>query len=372
MKEPFVVHLISGLGMGGAENVLLQVARGLAERGFKQTIVSMSEGGVLREKFLDANIEVKTLPVQKISDLLKLSKDLNRIFQPHDGSKILQSWMYHADFANAIYSFLNRDVTTLWNIRHSSAQTAKSKTQFLQRINGVLSWFAPDKIICCADSAKEHHIRLGYAPEKIRVIYNGVDTHRFKAVSNEVSRNQRRQLGLPEEATIVGFLGRFNPQKNHLGLLKSIAPLLHEEKNMLLALAGPDVDHGNNQLCQLIEELKIQKQVRLLGPQNNPEIYFQTLDIHIMPSIEGEGFPNVVAESMSCGIPNLVTDCGDAAMIVGDRDCLLESKGGLLPTLNKKIKNSLAQNPQELRDRILINFSIEKTVEAYSQIYSLE
>jgi glycosyltransferase involved in cell wall biosynthesis len=100
------------------------------------------------------------------------------------------------------------------------------------------------------------------------------------------------------------------------------------------------------------------------------------LDIHILSS-RSEGFPNVLAEAMACGTPCVTTDVGDAAMIVGDTGWVVPPKNpqvlanAILEAINEKQNNPLMWEVREqaCRDRIVDNFSIEKMVAGYHQVW---
>jgi len=104
-----------------------------------------------------------------------------------------------------------------------------------------------------------------------------------------------------------------------------------------------------------------------------PEI-IAGLDISTNTSAWGESFPNVLRESMSCGVPCVVTDIGDSAWIVGDTGIVIPIKNidELVKTWIKLIKMGHAarkQLGQKARERIVNNFVLSKVIKAHEKTY---
>jgi glycosyltransferase involved in cell wall biosynthesis len=178
-----------------------------------------------------------------------------------------------------------------------------------------------------------------------------------------------------ENTFLFGCIARWDPQKDHKSLLQALKIASNNStKNFLLLLIGPDMSYDNIELCKLIQPVK--NSVRLLGKLESINTAFSSLDVHILSSL-GESFPNVVAESMACKTPCIVTDVGDASFIVGHT-------GWVVPPSNPKllaetILNVLEESKnltfwekkrEDCRDRIYKNFTLSKMVTEYNNLWS--
>ena len=213
---------------------------------------------------------------------------------------------------------------------------------------------------------------MGYRSDKSCIIPNGFDTKLFSP--SEKNRScVRSELNISEEAILIGLIGRFDPLKDHSGFLKAGAMLLSGKRGIFFLLAGREVDWQNQQLKQLIEKLGMSKKVFLLGERRDVHRITAALDIAACSSV-AEGFPNVIGEAMSCGIPCVVTDVGDSAWLVGDSGMVVPPRNhvALCEAWLKMIEMGSAERRilgERARKRIEDRFSIQKVAKKYEQLY---
>ena len=112
-----------------------------------------------------------------------------------------------------------------------------------------------------------------------------------------------------------------------------------------------------------------------MGPRDDIPAVMNALDVFVLSSI-GEAFPNVVAEAMACGTPCVVTDVGDAALIVGDTGWVVPPSNpiSLSDTINAAL-TTVASEGREVRvescrARIAEHFSMERMVDAYMALWT--
>ena len=180
-------------------------------------------------------------------------------------------------------------------------------------------------------------------------------------------------MGVPDNTILIGLFGRYHPVKGHEVFLKAAQLLLKKHPHIHFLLGGKEVDNTNYVLNQQIAQLEIGEQIHLLGERQDVHHLTASLDIASSSSYS-EGFPNVIGEAMSCGVPCAVTDVGDSARIVGNT-------GRVVPANNPE---ALANAWQELiemgaegrfklgsaaRSRIIECFSLDLVVTQYETLY---
>jgi glycosyltransferase involved in cell wall biosynthesis len=147
------------------------------------------------------------------------------------------------------------------------------------------------------------------------VIPNGVDTDCI-APDPKGGQALRHELGIPSAALVVGHVGRLDPVKNHELLLQAFALVAASDGNANLMCVGAGKPERFAELRALAEQLGIDDRVHFTGARRDLSAVYSAFDVLALTS-RREGFPNVVAEAMACGVPAAVTDTGASREIVG-------------------------------------------------------
>jgi glycosyltransferase involved in cell wall biosynthesis len=138
--------------------------------------------------------------------------------------------------------------------------------------------------------------------KKIEYLYNPFDIETIKNKSEiELSENEKNYF---TDGINLIAVGRIADDKGYYHLVKAMSLLKTRNINMLIIGEGPRFED----LKKLIENLKLQKNVKLLGNQSNPYKFMKYADAFILTSLR-EGFPNVLVEAMAVGIPVISTNC---------------------------------------------------------------
>jgi len=130
------------------------------------------------------------------------------------------------------------------------------------------------------------------------VIYNGIDSSKFIQRADKILI--KRDLGLPENAFVVGHTGRFNTAKNHATILKVAEKICSKFENVYFVFVGKDTEIYVQKLIS--KEAFISKQIFSLGYRSDIGSIIQIFDLFFFPSIT-EGQPNALIEAMVAGIP---------------------------------------------------------------------
>ena len=362
-----VFHIISGLGSGGAQAVLARLAS--YDKRHSHSIISFIDFGIYKNFFLEKNIELFKLNMKKgkfsFLGFLKLYSILRR-----EKPDIIQTWMYHADFLGGIVGKSIGVKKIYWNIRNSNLtkEWASRSTIILSKICAYFSKSIPSKIISCSHKSKNIHISIGYDEKKIEVINNGYDLNKMKFIDKPKNKIFK-----------IGMLARWDPQKDYINLAKSIIEFSKiSNKDWELHLAGDMIDNNNKALKEIFKDKIFKNKIYLDGIVNDINSYFKKIDIHVLSSGGNEGFPNVVAEAMSYGIPCISTDVGDASLIVDKFGWIVPVKSPkilaqkLLTASDEYFLNDNEWEKRRMNSRLHIqnNYLLEKMVENYRVVWS--
>ena len=369
-----ILHIITGLSDGGAEGALYRLCSYNEDKNIKHIVVSLTG----KEKFYDLLIK-KKIEVHLINMKTGISFVIS-IFKLYFLIKkirpsVVQTWMYHADLFGGVLAKLAGVKNIVWGIRQSDhGEGVKLATRLVTKLCAKLSKFVPSVIVSCADSAAEVHKNFGYDAEKFQVIYNGYDLQKFLP-NNKERVSIRNDLHVDDYDVLIGMVGRYHPQKDHNNFLQAVAILKSHNVKFHCLLVGTECIENNSVLMNTICSMDIKDKVSLLGRQENICGLMNALDIHILSSAYGEGFPNVIAEAMSCGTPCVVTDVGDSSQIVGENGIVVpkcDSKllaDAIIKMIDKLSRDTDGSIGDAARNRILNNFSIENMSNEFIALY---
>jgi glycosyltransferase involved in cell wall biosynthesis len=368
-----IVHIITSLNVGGTEMMLYKLLPRMRKDRFENIVFTLKEKGSLSKDFESQNIRVyNVLGMGGIIRVSVLIKSIN-IFRQINPD-LIQGWLAHGNLVAKIASiFLPNRLPTLWNIRYTALPKGETKRSilFIIKLLSILS-FLPQKIVYNSKTGADDHIRMGYRSDKSSIIPNGFDTKLFSP--SEKNRScVRSELNISEEAILIGLIGRFDPLKDHSCFLKAGKKLLSNKRDTFFLLAGREVDWQNRHLKQFIEKLGMSEKVFLLGERRDVHRITAALDVATCSSL-AEGFPNVIGEAMSCGLPCVVTDVGDSAWLVGDSGMVVPPRNheALCEAWLKIIEMGSEKRRvlgEKARKRIEDHFSIQMIVKKYEQLY---
>ncbi len=364
-----IVHIITSLGDGGAENTLYKICK--YDNKNIHSVISLKGPGKYFSLLNKLGIKVyclnlKFYSIYKFFSLLNLLQYLK--------PDIVQTWLVHADLIGGIAARLLGIKKIIWNVRYSNFKIGKAKflTIFFVKLLSVLSFLIPKLIIIVSKKAKKIYAIKGYDSKKLKFIPNGYDLSILR--SNKIHRKIfRKKIKIKKKLPIIGNVARYDPKKDHSNLLNALSIIRSKNIDFLCCLFGSNINRNNLKLVSEIKKLDLSKHIKLLGQNNNISKVMNGLDVYIQSSSYGEGFPNVVAESMACGIPCVVTDVGDSSFIVNKTGWLVPPNNSI--KLAKAIEEALYElrtekwkkRSNKARLRIKKKFDISKMLKSYNK-----
>lgn len=366
-----VLHVISGLDVGGAQMMLLRLARH-ASPGVVHAVVSLTDAEPMGRRFEEIDVPVQALGMRGFLDFPRAIRSIRRRLR-EEQPDLLQTWLYHADLVGGLAAW-GLGIPVLWNLRHTDLTRSRNKRTTLWAVR-VCAWLSnrlPRRIISCSKAAAVVHVGTGYDSARITVIPNGLDTQDFRPAP-ESAREVRRELGLAEDAVLIGSVGRFHPQKDPDTLLEAAALVLSDRPDAHLALVGDGFTPANTELASLIERGCIAGQVHLLGERRDIARLDAAFDLFVSSSA-GEGFSNAILEAMACGVPCVVTEVGDSANIVAETGRIVPPRNAaaLAATWAEILDRDRADRKlmgERARERIVEFFSIHRIRDRYEEVW---
>lgn len=369
-----ILHIITGLNDGGAEAVLYRLCT--ADHCHKHHVISLMDRGKYGPMLEAAGIPVTTIGLPRGKVTLAGFRRLRRAIRDLNPDAV-QTWMYHADLLGGLAARLAGVRNVTWGIHHTTLDPKQSprSTILVAKACALLSRNIPRRIICCAERSREVHAGLGYDAGRMRVIPNGYDLSVFQP-DPTAGAALRRDLGLTADARVIGFVARFDPQKDHQTLLQALAVLRARGMAPICLLIGTGLSPENQQLAAWIAETVPGDQIRLLGRRSDIPAVMNALDLHVMSSAFGEAFPNVLAEAMACGTPCVSTDVGDAAAIVGATGRIVPPSnpaalaGAIAEMLAARDAPDWPARRAAARAHVAENFSLARMIDAYHGVWN--
>jgi glycosyltransferase involved in cell wall biosynthesis len=368
-----ILFIITGLNTGGAEVMLYKLLSHMDRSRFSPVVVSLREDGPFAQKIRSLGIEVISLDVLSLGHAFRGLRQLRKEVSARD-IQIIQGWMSHGNLTAVLVRMMSRRrIPVLWGVRQALYSLGHEKRMTAAVIK-LASYFSriPHRIIYNSSVSAQQHAAIGYSAARQIIIPNGFDTDLYLP-SPEARREVRSELGISQNAVLIGLVGRYHPMKDHATFLRAASQIAGKYSDLHFILAGDNVDRGNKELMRLARDFGLLEKIHFLGRRDDIPRITAALDIAACSSFT-EGFPNVVGEAMSCGVPCVVTDVGDTARLVGDTGKVVNPRDpqafaialeGMI-SLGEEKRNELGV---KARQRIINMFSIRSIVRQYEALY---
>lgn len=378
-----ILFLHAGAEMYGADKVLLDLVCGLDKFRYRPHVVLPCDG-ILADAMRHEHIDVQVLPypimrrkyftpkgvIQYGLNLVKYSRQLVSL------AKKMHIDVIHTNTSAVLEgSWISRSlkIPQLWAIH----EIIVSPKIMFKTTSWLISHFA-DVTITVSKAAKQHLLESGKFKEAdIHVIYNGVDSNRFQPKND--GSYLRKEWNIPDDALVVGMIGRINRWKGQQDFLAAMNLVLATHPNTYAVIVGSAFqgeEWREQELNKLIELSPYSNRIVRTGYRADNEQVHGLFDVFVLPSTNPDPFPTVVLEAMATGKPVIGYRHGGICEMVEDgyNGFLVDVKNSnalankILDLLNDSQKrNTMGRHS---RRKVMQEFSLQSYVSHYSYEYS--
>jgi len=307
-KPVCVVLVAENLDYGGAERQVIELANNLDCDRFDVHVCALSDYVPLSSKLRDAERRlhiIKPLNRFDLTVILRLARLLRAL-----KADVVHGYLYTADIVCRVAGRLAHTKAIIGSERNAFYRIRKRDFLGLKLTR---RWV--DTIIANSHAGAEYNASIYNRPDSdYRVVHNGVDIERFRPRHGATIR---QELGIPPQCPVVGAFANFRPQKNHEMLFRAFSLVLERfpETRLLLVGGQPAQSKGAldgyvERIHRIADDLKLGQRCMFMGFQKDIEHLYAACDITVLSS-RYEGNPNVLLESMACGIPFVATNVSD-------------------------------------------------------------
>jgi glycosyltransferase involved in cell wall biosynthesis len=341
-----IAFILRAPEIGGTERRLVELLKGLDPLRFQSRVFLFYKHGRLRQEFESIpGVTLHDLDKKGRWDMAGFTRRLRRAIREMRPDVVFGC----LGVANELALLVGRleGVKVVWSLGASFMDlslydwTARPLFELGKRLSGY-----PDRIVINSHAGLEYHRAQGWDVARMDVIPNGFDTTRF-ARDPDAGAAVRRELGIGADELVVGMCARIDPIKNHALLLDAAARLIARHPHVrFVCVGGGDFPELRARLERDSEARSLGSRVLWTGTRNDTSAVFNAFDIPCLCSL-GAGLPNAVGEAMASEVPNVVTDVGDAARVVGDTGRSVPSNDA--PALAAALESMIVLSPDQRR-----------------------
>jgi len=342
-----IILLCRSLDIGGTERQLVILAKGLQQRGHEVSVMVFYANGALEKELHESGVTIVDLHKSGRWDVLPFFvRTVRAVWKLKP--RVIYGFLGTPNILTAFLKPIFPRARVVWGVRASNVDLDRYDwlSRLSYRIECGLSRFA-DLVICNSHAGLEYAAAHGFPRARMTVIPNGIDTERFKP--DEAARERiRAEWGVAGNEILIGLVARLDPVKDHPTFFRAAAMLAQERPDVRFVCVGDGSELYKNKLYYQASELGLDGRLIWAGTRYDIPAVYNALDIAVSASYS-EGFSNAIVEAMVCGVPCVVTDVGDSALIVGstgeivspaDSDALYEGFTLMLRRLEPKVRDA--------------------------------
>jgi glycosyltransferase involved in cell wall biosynthesis len=366
-----VLYPINELRIGGAEQQLLELVRGLDKQRFRPIVAPLYPGGALTSDFL-------ALPGVELVELRRSGKydpsplaSIGRLVSQRRVA-VVQPFLNPATVFGLLPALAVRVPVTVLTERCGVRRYRRLGTRLYAGLEALLARLV-DVVVPNSEAGRELAVRRGIPRSKVEVIYNGLNLERLQPDARLVA-SLRAKLALPPGGQVVGILATLDPPKDHATFLRAAAQVCQRRDDVRFAVIGDGPLRG--ELERLATSLGLAERGRFFGFQRDVASYLAACDLLVSSSCDNEGHSNSILEAMGLGLAVVATDVG------GNRELLEPGQSGLLvpagdpaalgAAIERVVADPASARAMAARGQALVRqrFDLQRMVAAYERLYT--
>jgi len=381
--KAIILHVIPDERLGGPQQLVLQVAKRLKERGFR-SMVAMPKG----DKTFASLLNEAGIQYYQVKNFKRIQPTLNPIVH-------VKCFFFFIPCVVSLVRLIRRNKV---NIVHTGVSSIYLQGPFAAKLSGAkLVWYLqgigtpkllrnamlpffyllPNKVVGVSKAVGKYNLGNSSLAKRMSVLYPPVDTSRFSPDNNV--EEYRREFGLKSRAKLVGTVGNINPGKGYeyfFPAAKFVKEAFPKVKFLVVGKRLETQEKYWQRLHTLIADLQIEDDIILAGYRADMPEVMNAMDIFVLASVI-EGAPLVVLEAMACARPVVATKVG------GVPELVIDGKTGILvppkqPEAIAKAVLYLLNHPKEAmemglrgRQRVIDHFDLTICAYRHEEIYNM-
>lgn len=385
-----VMQIVSNLEIGGAQEVVRTLSENLEGAGCDMVVCTFKDGS-LRTEIEGLGIPVEVLPSRRYSivafplyflEVLKMRKALVDLVNKHQIEVVQSHLLRSLDFL-VLTLKLRRNLLVFWTFQNANfilredhlqgqkwlLRPKRAAYRLLYRL--CAHWV--DGFIAVSDDVKTAILSdIGFIPEdKVTVICNSVDVKRYQG--NVDKAQIHRQLGLPENASVMAVVATFKEQKGHRFMIEATSSVVEQFPKLHILFIG-DGDLREELQAQT-KALDLDKHIHFLGNRNDVPELLAASDYFVLPSL-WEGLSMALVEAMASGLPIIATEVSGTHQVIIPNETGLLVPPGDSQLLGKAMIQILTNSAQAeamgtaAKKRVGRYFSAQKQAQDHIALYS--
>jgi len=322
-----IVYMIDGLGMGGAERLMVPLLKNLSREKFnpRVCVFQIKGGNPIADELRAMDIPVDHLPIPYLRDLSAVPR-LRRYLKAVQVD-LVHTQLEFADILGNISAKLLR-LPSVCTVHTMPSQEIGIKGKSHQKAEWLALRLFCDRIISVSEEARLYHLNISHAaPEKVITIYNGIDLTHYQSIDQEKERvSVLNELNIPAAANLLITVAVLRDLKGIQFMIRAMPGILAVFPDTYYLLAGDGTYRET--LVEEVAKVGVGNRVIFAGMRKDIPRLLAASDIFVLPTLT-EALPTVLAEAMAARLPIIATSVGGIPEMIRDRQ-----NGRLVPPGN--------------------------------------